>query len=568
MGELRKVQLTIATPGGDSTQPDGEESVSDPWTPNGALLPPLDLDGLAGLTKTARIRRSCIAAVVLNTVGLGYSMRVKDGHEENITDVKTHTREARDKLDALAKRDKRLKRPSFARLMRAIAWDRQEVGNGYLEVSRQKTTGEIDGLFHAPGKRVRRKKGGGWLVLNKAGGGLSDAVSYYDFGAKVEYDENGKPQPKLAEGATRWNVNELVPLQLYTSETPHYGLPPDASLTGDYLADLNASQTNINFFDSKGVPPSLIFVQGEEVEEGEIVRIEVPEKFVKQIANTLRSSSAREQRVAVIGVPSGFKAQVESLAVTSERDLGYVNFRGDVRRAVLAGWRLSPVFVADIEDAGRYTAEVERQLTKEQVFDPEQEEIAELLDFSIVAELFPSLRIEWDEMRIAGDEVQRQSAIELAELGRITNGELRAAHGFPPLPEAARGSEPKDGEVEFGWAQQLIEPGLGIHGGGVDGGTGKGEGAGPNGNGKPLRAGAVTAPPLPRSPEATFGSIVKSEEERLEDALRTEFDAHVEDAIHMLHDKTGVVAEPVVVERQGDSIVIAPFAGNGNGHNG
>jgi capsid portal protein len=539
---IQKVQLAVAGVGldvsGESTQAEAQAG-GDPWTPDGAVQPPLSLDSLAGLTKVSRMRRSCIAAVAHNTVGLGYELKVKEGHEDEIDgDPTEYAREARAALGALSQRDRMLKRPSFTKQQTTVSWDKYEVGNGYLEVARNRLTGKISGLFHAPGKRLRRLKDRtGWVMLNRAGGSIpGDGIRFYDFGEKVAYDDDGAPQPRVARNGLRWETNEIIPFQLYTSESRDYGLPPDAQLSGDYLGDKLAGDTNISFFGSSGVPPTVIFVHGEETEKGQVTQIEVDPRFVAQVQDALRGGPNARGRVAIIGVPSGFQAQVENLAVTSERDMGFIAYRGDNRRASLAAYRLSPVFVADIEDAGKYTAEVERAITKEQVFDPEQQDVEAILNGTIVAELFPHLEIVFDELAIKGDEAVRESANDAADRGVITRREYRTAHGYGPLPEADAGAEPQAGEVPHGWNDELV----------------------------PLRAPGPARPgETPATPAAEPGLIAKGVPS-LDEAIREDFDAAIDEALREVHEKfPDVATAPIVVEKDGDDVRITRREGIG-----
>jgi capsid portal protein len=536
VAKLRKVALSVAdvpAPEGETTQPTDEGDV---WTPDSAINPPANLDHLASLTQSSRVRRSCIAAIAQNTVGLGYELRVRDGHEEDVTDVADDTRAAVARLDALAQRDKRLKRPSFTRLMRAVSWDKYECGNGYLEVARNKLDGHISGLFHVPGKRIRRlADGSGWIMLTKASS-TTGAIKFYDFGAKVIYDDNGQPTDRLQGGSgARWKTNELIPFQLYTSESREYGLPPDAQLASDYLGDRYAADANVGFFDSGGVPPTVIFVQGEtETDDNGDIRVEVPPEVVKQVADTMRGEgSAQRSRVAIIGLPAGFSTEQHDLAVLSERDMGFISFRSDNRRATLGAFRLSPVFVADIEDAGKYTAEVERAITKEQVFDPEQQEVEETLGLTLVTELFPHLTLKFDGMRVSDDVAQRQSANDLADRGRLTNGEYRAAHGYAPLPEATDGQEPQAGEMPAGWNDELVPAGL------------------------------LTGP----APGQTDGTPLAKSADALAGGVAGEFDDAVADALHRVREMSDHEFAPdaVVVTKEGNSIRIEPYSGNGTG---
>ncbi len=443
-------------PMGESAQPVDE---ADRWTPDHAIEPPANLDALAALTQAARTRRSCIEAVTLNTVSRGVTLAPREGHEEEVAD--DEIAEVLAKLDAMARRDDRLVRPSLTRLLSAAKWDEEEVGNGYLEVSRNRVTGEIDGLFHVPGKRVRRRRDRkGWVVGPKSGS-FAERVEFYDFGDKVRY-ENGRPTATLVNSGRRWDRNELIPFRLYTSESRDYGLPRDSQLALDYLGDRNAAESNVAFFDSSGVPPTVIFVQGEPDENGKIVRFKVSEKLVKQITDTLSADSDRRKRVAVVPVPPGTKTDKIDLAALSERDMGFIEFRRDNRRATLGAFRMAPIFVADIEDTNYSTAETEERLTKKQLFDPEQERWADILSDSILRDMgYPHLEFKFTELEV-GDEKQRAEAADaMAEHKAILNGEYRKAHGMGPLPEAKEGEEPEPGQVEYGWNGAIVTVGVG-----------------------------------------------------------------------------------------------------------
>jgi hypothetical protein len=216
--------------------------------------------------------------------------------------------------------------------------------------------------------------------------------------------------------------------------------------------------------------------------------------------------------------------------------MGFIAYRGDNRRASLAAYRLSPVFVADIEDAGKYTAEVERAITKEQVFDPEQQDVEAILNGTIVAELFPHLEIVFDELAIKGDEAVRESANDAADRGVITRREYRTAHGYGPLPEADAGAEPQAGEVPHGWNDELV----------------------------PLRAPGPARPgETPATPAAEPGLIAKGVPS-LDEAIREDFDAAIDEALREVHEKfPDVATAPIVVEKDGDDVRITRREGIG-----
>lgn len=527
--DLRKaVALEVANPGDPSKSKQPE--ATDRWTPSNGVRPPLDLDQLAGLTAISRTRRSCIAAITLNTVGLGFRVEVRKGHEEELA-ADDEQMQVEEHLDELAREDRRLGQPSFTRLLSAAKWDQYEVGNGYIEVSRNQIDGQIDGLFHAPGKRIRRRSDRAGYIMGRRGATGAELTRFYEFGDKVQYDEAGRPTATLRPGR-RWDTNELIPLRLYTSASRDYGLPPDYPLAVDYLGDKLAGQANVGYFDHSGVPPTVIFVKGreEEADDGTI-EVVVDQSFVAAITDTLKAQGGRG-RVAVVPVPAGVETEKHDLAVLSERDIGFVAFRSDNRRATLGAYRLSPIFVADIEDAGKYTAEVERAITKEQVFDPDQRETADILGQTLVRELAPHLQIVFEGIAIKGDEARRQSANDAADRGSITFGEFREAHGYPPLPEAKeQGEFPATGEVPFGWNKRLM----------------------PRGS---VPADAGVADPLAK------GSV----EDDLARELVGEFDRSLDDAIAAVQREADAELRPVVVTKRDDgSFTVEPYEASMNG---
>lgn len=440
--ELRAVPLE-----GTSTQPDDTSLL---WTPDDTIAPPEDLISLRALSENSWIRGTCIEAVARNTVGLGWEIVADtDGSQidpdELIADAKV--------LDALAERDKRLDSPTFGELMYAVKTEEEECGNGYVEISRKRGSGQIDGLFHVPGPYVRRKKDRSGYVVGmnpQIAGADTTRVDYYNFGEKAEYGKDGKPTGRLQAGK-RWAVNELLPFRLFTSASRDYGLPRDVELAIEYLAAKLVDEWGVGFFDSSGVPPTILFVSGEESKTGQRIRFTVPQETIERIDQALKTDASRVARVAVVPVPPGTNVQAESLATLSERDLTFGDFKKQHRRNVGGSFRLSPIFYGDVDDAGRYTAEVQRALTLEQVFDPEQDRYESRLTRTLMRDLgMEGKTIRFKRLAVEGDAVRRESANDAAEVGAITIGEYRNAHGLGPLPFDGNGDDPNDAIINAG----------------------------------------------------------------------------------------------------------------------
>lgn len=428
--ELRAVELDIGA--GGSTQPEEDE-----WGWLDTIEPPEDVVGFGRLTKVSAVRDRCLDALTRNTVGLGWDVAVWPEHEGDVD--RARVRECRHRLDALARRDKRLDRPSFSTLISAVKHDVEEYGTGYLEASRNRRSGQIDGLFHAPGQLVRRKRDRTGYVIGQSAG-LADGAAlartdYYNFGEKVEYDRSGAPVGRLASGATRWGTNELIAFRHFTSESRDYGLPRDQGLIIEYAAAKFVDEWTAGFFQGSGVPPTMMFVSGQEQREGGRVTFKVDASVMRRINQAMASDGPPGRRVAVIPVPPGTNINAETLSELSDRDITFEEFRKQHRRNVGSSFGLMPIFYGDVDDAGRYTAEVQRSLTLEETFDPDQTYIEDKLWTTLLADLgYSELRVQFKRLAIEGDAAKREVANNAADRGAITVGEYRQMNGLEPLP--------------------------------------------------------------------------------------------------------------------------------------
>lgn len=441
---------------GDSDQKDDDPGFG---TPDDAINPPEDLSRLRAWTTINGTRSACLDALVRNTVGLGYAVSLVDGAKRDQADAEDDMRTLRTTLEALAARDTRLGRPTFTKLMMAVAWDYHEVGNGFLEVARDKRSGQISGLFHAPADRMRRRKDRkGWRMVG-ADGDWNAAQEFSNFGEKVAYARNGAPQPRLQTGGA-WATNEVIHFRRHSSESRDYGMPADLSLALEYLGDKLAASANVSFFDSSGVPPTVIYVQGDERKDGSTIHVNVPAETAQRIASTMKAGGGRQDRVAIIPVPPGASIGKIELGKMSDKDMGFTAFRDDMRQRTISAFRISPIFIA-LGSEGRYDAEVERAITKEQVFDGLQDEWQDLLYRDLVVELgYPDLGVTFTDLAIESDAAQREGATRLAEGGSITRREYRKAFGYGPLPEAQPDAEPEPGQVHHGWNDEVVDLGL------------------------------------------------------------------------------------------------------------
>lgn len=416
----------------------------DIWTPQDTIEPPENLPALSRLTSASQIRSVCIGALARNTVGLGWDVGVWPEHEGPAD--KEAIRECRHQLDALARRDTRLERPSFSDLMYAVEHDLEEFGNGSLEASRNKRTGKIDGLYHLPGQLVRRKKKrDGWVMGQNPELVTGDAtrVDYYNFGEKVLYDDAGKPRNRLQTPRLGWARNEVIHFRIYTSESRDYGLPRDADMAIEYAAFKFVTEWTQSFFSGSATPPTVLFVQGQEQKDGSRVRFRVDASVMRRIQQAIKTDARAGQRVVVVPVPPGTTIRAEKLSEMSDRDITFKDFREEHRHSSGDAFGLMPIFYGNVGD-GRYTAEVQRAFTLEETFDPHQRYLEDRL-WPLLSDLdYSEHRLVFKRLAVESDSARRESAQNGAEIGVITVGEWRKINGFDPLPTDLEPDDPEN----------------------------------------------------------------------------------------------------------------------------
>ncbi|HEY3435085.1 MAG TPA: phage portal protein [Solirubrobacterales bacterium] len=448
--------VTLEVAGAGESKQDTRPEAADEWTPDDTIEPPEDLNLLVKLTAENPTRRGIIEAIALNTVGLGHDVIPREGHEHGLAEHEGPR--AIELLDALAERDRILDNPGFAEQLMAVKHDEESCGQGYLEISRNKLTGQIDGFYHLPGHLVRRKKDrSGWVMGRRDQLLAGERKEFYNYGEKVKYDADGKALPKLQKpGKQRWAVNEILRFRIYSSESRDYGLPRDVALAVDYAGDKMAAEDNVTALDNSGTPPGILFVEGVETESGGRITFRVPEKTVERITATMRSGK-RGDRVAVVPLPPGANANFVPLVSGETSDLAHGDYRRDVQNRQLSSFRISPIFIS-ANSEGRYGAEVERSITLEQVFDPEQRRYERRIDRLLRDLGYRDYRFSFKRLAVEGDAAQAEHAEMLAESGNLTVGEHRKAHGYPPYREAEKGKQPDEeaGEKPYGFNSLLL----------------------------------------------------------------------------------------------------------------
>lgn len=173
-------------------------------------------------------------------------------------------------------------------------------------------------------------------------------------------------------------------------ETP-YGVPKWYPQMPSVLGSRKAEEHNLDYFDSGGVPPLMIFVEGGVIGS----------KMKDALAEFLSSKPGAKQGAPVFEIMStggsldsggGSKATVKIERFGSERqqDSMFEAYDDKCESRVRRAWRLPPIFVGKADDYNLATAQASYAVAEAQVFKPDRDEFDEKMNSTIMRELDPT----------------------------------------------------------------------------------------------------------------------------------------------------------------------------------
>jgi len=254
-----KKRLTRAVKAGD-----GEGAQSKALLPDQSLttayglldviIPPYNLDELAGFYDSSYANRAAINAKVTNSVSLGYGFEITQAVLEQLDRASSES--AKKKIHAAVEKDKfiieewleaRNDMDTVTHILEKVITDYEAVGNGYLEIGRT-VTGEIGYIGHIPATtiRVRRKRDGYVQIVNQ------NVVFFSNFQSQPGYNPiTADPRP-----------NEIIHIAKYTPRNGYYGVPDMVSAAAAIVGDQLAAKYNLDYFENKAVPRYIVTLKG------------------------------------------------------------------------------------------------------------------------------------------------------------------------------------------------------------------------------------------------------------------------------------------------------------------
>lgn len=315
---------------------------------------------LQALTTTNNILAQCIEIMEVNIDGTGHSIELIEGATENL----------KEKVLLESFFDEPYPNRSMISIRRDLRSDLEGTGNGYLEVI-ENMKGEVVMMNHLSSVDMRlvRYDDPVWVsrTLTRNGADLEVKVRVRERrfvqminGVKVYFKEFLASRD-LNRDTGKWaEKGEVIPIEKRASSILHfvltkeaktpYGAPRWLNQLPSILGSRKAEEFNLDFFDSGGLPPVLVVVQGGYLGDG------VKEALQAHLSG---NSGANQHRAAIVEAisSSGSLDSSGSVKVTVERfgaermqDAMFQQYDKNAEDHVRASFRLPPLFTGRAQD--------------------------------------------------------------------------------------------------------------------------------------------------------------------------------------------------------------------------
>lgn len=397
------------------------------------LYPP---EQLIRLAETSDILQQCIEAYKTNIAGFGTTVEYDvdydklGGAEKNALDIQW-TKYSR--FIQFCNFDE-----SFVEIVKKMIDDREKIGYGCLEVI-ENNLGEAAGIEHIQAHKVRLCPKDRTLIdvttkiIDENDNEIEISIKkrFRKFvqivsARRVYFKEFGDPRTLNCETGEysedtpeEKRASSIIFFNTYCPYTD-YGLPRYMGQLLNILGNRRAEELNYKYFtDGRHIPLAIIVENGQLTQESE----ELLKQASGNVANhkfLLLEAEGLEKDVSLSddNERSGVKIRLEKLVEIMEKDGLFQEYCKNNRDKIRSAYRLHPIYTGESQDYTRATADTARQITEEQVFQPEREEI----QFRLNNLLKPALGISDVSLRFKSPKLSDKAEIATALSPYISGG--------------------------------------------------------------------------------------------------------------------------------------------------
>lgn len=240
---------------------------------------------------------------------------------------------------------------------------------------------------------------------------------------------------------------------IHTARSP-YGMPRYKGNLFSLFGSRAAEEINYNTFLNNNVPSLAILVSGNAMlTDGTIKRINEFANTVMKRSNNYSKFLILEAESASDGLSNAGSAKIEIERLKNEQhsDQLFQEYDKNNTEKLRRSFRLPPMFVAQGEDANRATAEVQRKIGEQQVFEPERRVMDEF-----ITRLFTDMGFKFWEYRAYSQNVTNEDNLvdilsDVEKTGALTPNFARKILGdiLNTEPEYYPDDVPFDPDVPF-----------------------------------------------------------------------------------------------------------------------
>jgi PBSX family phage portal protein len=423
------------------------------------LRPPYDLYQLESLVLQNNSLGQCIAAYAVNIDGTGFEVEPEDPDENKDGEADDMTPEQEFITDFF---DEPYPRTSFITMRRKIRQDVEATGNGYLEVLRS-----VDGtmVFCRPldstSIRLIKLDDPVPVTVKVTRGGKDFEVTMMSrerrfvqkVGSKTIYFREYGTSRQVSKTTGKWESpeyqvemndrgTELIHFTAIKESISPYGLPRWINQVPSVLGSRKAEELNLDFFNSGGLPPALIILQG-----GSMTA-----EVKKELNNYMSGRGSSYHRAAVVETYStsgdlnsagNVRVSVERFGSERMQDSMFENYDERSEKRVRSAFRLPPLFVGRTDDYNYASAYTSYMVAEAQVFQPERDEFDETINVTLMKEFDAPYYFRSLPLSVKNVENQLKGLEILANKGAVDNENLvEAMNEVVGLELAAKEEEP------------------------------------------------------------------------------------------------------------------------------
>ncbi|PAF18601.1 phage portal protein [Terribacillus saccharophilus] len=378
---------------------------------NGDILqPPYNLKELKGIGEYSTILQQCIEAYKINILGFGFEPRYLFDYNAQDTSSE-RKKKADEEWTQLTEFMRYLHFDEEAETVLGYALeDREKMGNGYVEVLRDGTN-KPAGIEYADGQYMRVCKKtvpdlvpysivrNGKLIVIERWRSFRRYVQMIN-GKKVFFKEYG--DTRIMDSRTG-KFDDNTPENLRATEIIHfkigsgsYGVPRWIGHIVNIYGTRKAQELNYLYFkQGRHVPAAIIVENGMLSADSEkqlqeymngIEGSDNAHKFLLLEAEGIEVENTTDTGYEQTSM-TPVKVQIKSLAEILQQDALFLEYDKQSRDKLRSAFRLPPLYTGESQDYNKSTSETARQITEEQVFQPERKLITGTLNTRFLRDL-------------------------------------------------------------------------------------------------------------------------------------------------------------------------------------